>query len=52
MKETTKIFIVVVSAVIMSILGLMVKGVFGAVMGFLFTLLIIGLFNIWRKMNS
>jgi len=52
MEESAKIFWVVFLTVLMSIIGFAVKGTFGAVMGFLLTLLIIGLFVIWRKYNE
>jgi len=49
MEELTKITLVVVGAIIGSIVGLAFWGVFGAFMGFVLTLLVIKLFNIWVK---
>ena len=36
-------------AVLMSLIGFAIKGVFGAMMGFVITLLIIWLFNLWKR---
>lgn len=44
-----KVAIVISSAVLMSLIGFAVKGGFGAVMGFVLTMLIIGLFSVWKK---
>lgn len=52
MIEINKVTIVVVAAVLVSFIGLAIKGVFGAVMGFLLTLLIVGFFVIWRKYSN
>lgn len=52
MEETGKVTLVVVSAIIMSIIGLALKGLFGAIMGFLLTLLAVGFYVIWRKYSG
>ena len=52
MEETKKVGFVVGSAVLMAFIGYAIKGGFGAAMGFVLTLLIIGLFVIWKKMQS
>jgi hypothetical protein len=49
MEEMTKVVLSVVSAVIVSLIGLALKGVFGAIMGFLLVLIAVGLFKIWKK---
>lgn len=49
MEETTKIALVVGGAVAGSIIGLALKGLTGAVLGFILTLLIIKLFSIWKN---
>ena len=49
MEETRKVFWIIGLAVVMGLLGYAVKGSFGAMMGFVITLLIVGLFIIWRK---
>jgi predicted PurR-regulated permease PerM len=49
MEETKKIAIVIASAIVGSIIGLGFKGVFGAIMGFILTLIVIKLFSIWKN---
>ncbi len=49
MEETTKVFLIVGLAVLMSFLGYIVKGAFGSIMAFIITLLVAGLFIIWKK---
>jgi hypothetical protein len=49
MEETSKVIIVVVSAVIVSIIGLAVKGLLGACLGFILTLFVFKLFSIWNN---
>jgi len=50
MEETKKITAVIGLAVLMSLIGAAIKGLFGAVMGFILTLLVIGLFALWKDM--
>ncbi len=52
MIETNKVTIVVVAAILISVIGLAIKGVFGAVMGFLLTLLVVGFFVVWKKYSN
>ena len=49
MEEGTKVFLIIGLAVLIGIFGYAVKGTFGAVMGFVITLLIVGLFIIWKN---
>ena len=51
-EETMKVAAVVGLAVLMSFIGFAVKGGFGAAMGFVITLLIIGFFVIWKKYSN
>jgi len=51
-EETMKVAVVICSAVLMSLIGMAIKGVFGAVMGFVLTMLIIGFFVIWKKYGN
>jgi len=52
MEKSTKVAWVVSSAVIISFVGLAVKGLLGAVLGFILTLLVVGLFAIWKKYGN
>jgi hypothetical protein len=49
MREETKILLAVGSAVVIALIGFWTYGILGGVMGFIITLLIIGLFSIWGK---
>ena len=49
METTNKVIATVGLAIVVSLLGYMIKGAFGAAMGFVLTLLVIGLFSIWNK---
>lgn len=49
MQETMKVTLVIGLAVLMSFIGYAVRGGFGAIMGFVLTLVIIGFFVIWKK---
>jgi hypothetical protein len=49
MEETKKIIIVVCSAIAGSLIGLALKGVLGAVLGFILTLIGIKLFSVWSN---
>jgi hypothetical protein len=49
MEVTARIAITVTAAIVGSLIGLAFKGMFGAVMGFIVTLLVIKLFSIWNK---
>jgi len=50
MEETKKITAIIGLTVLMSLIGSAISGLFGAVMGFVLTLLIIGLFTLWKNM--
>ncbi len=52
MQETMKVALVIGSAILMSFIGYAIRGRFGAVMGFVLTLVIVGLFVIWKKYAS
>ena len=47
-----KVAAVIGLAVFMSLVGMIIHGVFGAFMGFVITLLIIVLFIAWKKYNN
>jgi len=47
-----KVALVIGSAVLMSLIGFAINGAFGAVMGFVLTILIIGLFSLWKNMQN
>ena len=47
-----KVAIVIGLAVLMSFIGFAVKGGFGAAMGFVITLLIVGFLVIWKKYGN
>jgi len=49
MNTTNKVLTSVGGACMVSIIGFMIGGVFWLIMGFILTLLAIGLFSIWNK---
>jgi hypothetical protein len=51
MEETMKVVVVVGSAILVGMLGMVVKGAFGAVMGFVLTIVIIAFFSLWKNMK-
>ena len=50
MEQTTrKVILTVGFAVIVGLFGYFIKGILGMLLGFIGTLLVVGLFSIWRK---
>jgi len=49
MEETQKVTAVIISCVVMGLAGFAIKGIFGAIMGFVLTFLVIWFFTIWNN---
>jgi len=47
-----KVVLVIGLAVLTSLIGYAVKGTFGAIMGFIIVLLIVGFFVIWKRYSE